>query len=135
MHNAQFSHILGAILLLSLDIKGSGSRDNFFKAYTIESVLYDHAPLIFKFLECMVEEKNVHTDFACFSENPWNVPIPRSSEFQFGSSVIGQFSAVSTVHPSLDAGKIRINVHILRGFRFDISKRRVLGSKSQLQSS
>jgi hypothetical protein len=40
----------------------------FIKAYKIESALYVHAPLDFKFLRYNVEEKNKCKDFACFHE-------------------------------------------------------------------
>jgi hypothetical protein len=38
---------------------------------SIESVLYAHAPMIFKFFGCAVEEKNIYKDYGCFNENPY----------------------------------------------------------------
>ncbi len=100
----------------------------FLKTYEIESVFYIHAPLDFKFLGCLAkEEKNI---------NILLTPVNTLTIFKefFGSciiisvtaslSVAGRFSPVSTVHPSLDAEKIRVNVqflvHILGVFRCDI---------------
>jgi hypothetical protein len=52
--------------------KGPWSRDEYkLKAYEIESVFYVHAPLVFKFLGCLVEEINKYKDFACVFETPY----------------------------------------------------------------
>ncbi len=43
----------------------------YLKAYNILGVLYVYGPLIYKFLECLVNEKNKYEYFACFYENPY----------------------------------------------------------------
>jgi hypothetical protein len=41
------------------NLKGLGNKMNIFvRPIIIEQVLYVHAALVFKFLECLVEEKN-----------------------------------------------------------------------------
>ncbi len=50
--------------------KGTGSLDEYFlKAYEIESVFYIHAPLDFKFLGCLVKDKNKYKDYGCSYES------------------------------------------------------------------
>ncbi len=89
----------------SLFIKGTGSPDEYIlKAYKIESVVYDHVPLVFKLLGCLVEDRC----FYCFYENPDENPA--------SFYVIGRFSPRSTFQLSLDARKsaeIR-NIHYTR---------------------
>jgi hypothetical protein len=74
----------------SLFVKGTRSPDEYIlKAYKIESVVYNHAPLFFKLLGCLVENRY----FYCFYENPASF------------SVIGRFSPrgpLSTTHWTLE---------------------------------
>jgi hypothetical protein len=69
-------------------------------AYKFESVLHVQELMMFKFLGCLVEEKNKCKDFACFNEN-----LAKSKDWS-GSrilisvpaclSVISQYFPVST---------------------------------------
>jgi hypothetical protein len=86
------------------------------------SIVY--APL--DFFSCLVEE-NLLASMKTF-------PIVRKSRHYFSNHTSFTIcrSILSSVHPSLDSGKIRVNLHVLCGFRSDISKQQA-GSWKRFQ--
>jgi hypothetical protein len=84
--------------------------------YKTESVLSVHAPLLFKYLGCPVEDKiNVKILLASMKNLTTfkNWPEAASEYICAGCPL--------SVGTSLDAGVIRVNLHVLSGLRCDFS--------------
>ncbi len=66
------------------------------------NTFFEKALLVFKFLGCLVEDKNKRKDFACFFENPTNFKDWSASRVKISVtaplSVFGRFFPVSTLH-------------------------------------
>jgi hypothetical protein len=93
------------------------------KGYKIESVQYFKSKFgwFLTFLECL--ERQI-LDFACFCDNitnfnDWLVWKPTHNFCT--SFLLCHWSIFSSVLPSLEAGKIRVKLHVLCGFWYNFS--------------
>jgi hypothetical protein len=101
--------------------------NNFLKVLIVKSVLSVHALIVFKFLDCLGHAKNMYKISACFfvtkhlpGTNSKKLLCKLDNNFCTGFPLC-HWLIFSGVQLSLDAGKIRVNVNVLGGLRYDIS--------------